>query len=159
MTKLNLFDEFERSVFGDTVGFESLFNRLRSLPGTEHYPYDIEQTDDDHFKITMAIAGFRRDDIEVSVANRRLTIHSLETKPSDEIHHYIHHGISHTSFSRSFELGENIRAVGANMHDGLLSVYLVRETPEREQPKKIPIVDRRPPRTEGATLENSTRFE
>ena len=125
-----------------TVGFDRLFDMLEngaSLVGGENYPpFDLEQDGEDHYRITLAVAGFRPDEIDVT-AQQNLLIVSGRKSEQENGRSYIHRGIAARSFERRFVLGDYVQVKGAEMKDGLLTLELAREVPEELKPKKIEI--------------------
>lgn len=124
-----------------TVGFDRLFEMLEngaSLQNGEGYPpFDLERDGDDRFRITMAVAGFRQDEIDIT-AQQNLLVVSGGKQDSDE-GRYIHRGIAARSFERRFALGDYVQVKNAELRDGLLSIELAREIPEEMKPRKIEI--------------------
>jgi len=124
-----------------TVGFDRLFDLLESgtsMIGGENYPpFDLEQDGEDHYRITLAVAGFKPDEIDVT-AQQNLLIVSGRKAEQDE-RNYVHRGIAARSFERRFVLGDYVKVNSADLKDGLLSIELVREVPEEMRPKKIAI--------------------
>tara|TARA_R110001592_G_scaffold29350_3_gene106486 strand:- start:3144 stop:3629 length:486 start_codon:yes stop_codon:yes gene_type:complete len=119
--------------------FETLLNdkedRFESYP-----PYNIEKSEDDEYLITVAVAGFSEEDINIVVQDDRLTISASRTqKEQGEKKSYLHRGIATRNFDRVFRLADHIRVVDATLDNGLLSVSLVREVPEEKKPRMIPI--------------------
>jgi molecular chaperone IbpA len=136
-----------------TVGFDRLFDLLESgtsmLTGDNYPPFDLEQDGEDRYRISLAVAGFRPDEVDVT-AQQNLLIVSGRKAEQDDDRNYIHRGIAARSFERRFVLGDYVQVKGADMKDGLLSIELAREVPEEMKPKKIEIgsssVDERKPR-------------
>ncbi|MEM8800243.1 MAG: Hsp20 family protein [Pseudomonadota bacterium] len=126
-----------------TVGFENL-NRLVDMASRieqsdlAYPPYDIEKISDDEYSITMAVAGFRREDIDITVQENTLFI-SAKVSGAETEREYLHRGIAKRAFERQFELADTIKVTGAAMNDGLLTVGLVREVPEHKRPRQIEI--------------------
>jgi molecular chaperone IbpA len=124
-----------------TVGFDRLFDLLESsLPSqiTDNYPpFDLVQEDDDHYRISLAVAGFGPEDIDVTV-NQNLLIVSGRKSQEDQSR-YIHRGIAARSFERRFALADYVKVKSADLSDGMLSVELAREIPEEMKPRKIAI--------------------
>ena len=131
------FTPFRRS----TVGFDRLFEMLEngsSFLSTDNYPaFDIEQDGSDRYRITLAVAGFRQDEIDITAKQNLLVVSAK--KPEEEDRKYVHRGIAARSFERRFALGDYVQVRGAEMKDGLLSIELVREIPEEMKPRKIEI--------------------
>ncbi len=125
-----------------SVGFDRLLDLLEngpSLMGGENYPpFDLEQDGQDHYRITLAVAGFRPDEIDIT-AQQNLLIVSGRKGEQENGRNYVHRGIAARSFERRFVLGDYIQVKGADMKDGLLTIELAREVPEELKPKKIEI--------------------
>lgn len=130
-----------------SVGFDR-FDRLFDLAsrvddGASHYPpYDIEKSGDGAYRVTMAVAGFKPEDLDVTVQENTLIV-SGRVKDADKAAeakaHFLHRGIARRAFERRFELADTIKVTGARFEDGLLHVDLARETPEALKPRKIAI--------------------
>ena len=131
------FAPFRRS----TIGFDRLFDLLENSAngqGGENYPpFDLVQIDDNRYRISLAVAGFKRDEIEITAQQNQLVV--TGRRADDESADYIHRGIATRSFERRFGLADHIRVTDADLKDGLLSVDLVREIPEAMKPRKIAI--------------------
>jgi molecular chaperone IbpA len=107
--------------------------------GSDNYPpFDLEQDGDDRFRITLAVAGFKPDEIDVT-AQQNLLVVSGRKSGEDDGRSYVHRGIAARSFERRFVLGDYVQVKGAELNDGLLSIELEREIPEEMKPKKIEI--------------------
>ena len=129
-------------LFRTAVGFDRLTRMLDSAAqysdGDLSYPpYNIEQTDDDHYSVTMAVAGFKPTDIEVVLTEDTLTIKSAPE--GEDKSKWIYKGIARRAFERRFQLAEHIKVENADMSDGLLTIELAREVPEEKKPRRIPI--------------------
>ena len=131
------FTPFRRS----TVGFDRLFELLEngpSLLAADNYPpFDLEHDGEDRYRITLAVAGFGKDEIEVVAKQNLLTVSGR--KPDEQERGYIHRGIAARSFERRFALGDYVRVAGAELRDGLLTIELVREIPDEMKPRRIEI--------------------
>ena len=125
-----------------TVGFDRLFDLLENgtsmMSGENYPPFDLEQDGEDRYRITLAVAGFRPDEIDVT-AQQNLLIVSGRKAEQDDDRNYVHRGIAARSFERRFVLGDYVQVKGADMKDGLLSIELAREIPEEMKPKRIEI--------------------
>ncbi len=130
-----------------TVGFDRLFELMerqaRNAGGDNYPPFNIERRDDDEYCITLALAGFRAEDIEITAQQNLLTIvgRKRDEQPDGEM---LHVGIANRGFERRFELADYVRVENADLKDGLLVIDLVREVPEAMKPKKITIGDKKP---------------
>lgn len=130
-------------LFRTTVGFDRLNQMLdaaQSVDSSGGYPpYNIEKIDDDSYGVTMAVAGFSEDDLDITVKDNVLVVTGrIEAKESNG-KRYLHRGIATRAFERRFELADHIRVTGARLENGLLYLDLVREVPEEMKPRKIAI--------------------
>jgi len=129
-------------LYRSTIGFDRfasmLDHALRSEPTSAGYPpYNIEVLEDEKYTITVAVAGFDQDEIDIQVENGVLTIRG---KKNDDVERkYLYQGIANRSFERKFNLADHIEVTGAALNNGLLSVSLVKEVPEAMKPRKIEI--------------------
>jgi molecular chaperone IbpA len=124
-----------------TVGFDRLFELLENgtslVPADDYPPFDIKHDGADGYRITLAVAGFRQDEIDI-VAKQNLLVVSGR-KAGEEERDFVHRGIAARSFERRFALGDFVQVRGADMKDGLLSIALAREIPEEMKPRRIEI--------------------
>ena len=124
------------------VGFDRLFDLLenqRSFTSGDNYPpFNIERSGDDAYRITVAVAGFKPADIDITAQQNLLVV---QGKKGDETAagQFLHVGIAQRGFERRFELADYVRVENANLEDGLLVIDLVREVPEAMKPKKVPV--------------------
>lgn len=104
-------------------------------------PYNIESLEKDKYQITVAVAGFKREEIEVEAHDNKLTVKGVKATQdsTNESAKYLHKGISDRNFNHSFQLGDHIRVDGADMENGLLSIQLKRVVPDELKPRKIEI--------------------
>ncbi|HVJ01131.1 MAG TPA: Hsp20 family protein [Sphingomonas sp.] len=134
------FTPFRRS----TIGFDRLFDLLeasaRQASGENYPPFNLERLAEDRYRITLAVAGFKSDEIDVT-AQQNLLLVSGKKREENENNpgSYLHLGIANRSFERRFELADFVRVEKADLADGLLTIELVREVPEAMKPKKIPV--------------------
>lgn len=132
-------------LYRSAIGFDHLASLLDSInnsdrSATSYPPYNIELVKDDNYRITMAVAGFGEDDINVEVENNTLTVSSQrQEEGGDNSRNYLHRGIAERNFRRQFKLADHIKVTGANMANGLLHIDLVREIPEAMKPRQIAI--------------------
>ena len=124
-----------------TIGFDRLFDLLENSglgQGSETYPpFDLIQVDNNHYRINLAVAGFARDEIDITAQQNQLVV--TGRKAEDDKVDYIHRGIANRQFERRFGLADFIKVTDADLRDGLLSIDLVREIPEAMRPRKISI--------------------
>ena len=134
------FTPYRRSMVGFDRLFDVLEHNARATASDSNYPpYDIEKSGDDSYRITIAIAGFTRDEIEVIAHQNLLTVaaRKTETVEADETPRYLHRGIANRAFERRFQLADYVRVTAADVADGLLTIDLLREVPEAMKPRKI----------------------
>ncbi|WP_120498739.1 Hsp20 family protein [Kiloniella sp. EL199] len=127
-----------------TVGFDRMMNMLdaSARPDTassSYPPYNIEKTAEHDYRITMAVAGFSRNDLEITIKENSLHVAGKKERDEDDQVTYLHRGIANRSFERSFDLADHIKVTGANLENGLLIIDLTREIPESKKPRNIPI--------------------
>ena len=125
-----------------TVGFDRLFEFLENTGASaENYPpFDIERTGDDAYRITVAVAGFKRTEIDITAHQNMLTVAARKSAPAEgEARHLLYSGIATRAFERRFQLADFVRVTAADLADGLLVIDLVREVPEAMKPHKIAI--------------------
>lgn len=124
-----------------TVGFDRLFDLIEDSmrwSGDDHYPpYNIERTGEDAYRITLALAGFQPDEIQVTAEQNVLTVEGRKAEKGE--HEYLYQGISARPFRRVFNLADYVEVKGASFDQGLLQIDLVRELPELMKPRKIEI--------------------
>ncbi|WP_338245043.1 Hsp20 family protein [Aurantiacibacter hainanensis] len=131
------FSPYRRS----TVGFDRLFDLLESNArnsGDNYPPFNIERRDEDAYRITIAVAGFRPEDLDITAQQNLLTVQGKKRDETPE-GEMLHVGIANRGFERRFELADFVRVDNADLADGLLVIDLVREVPEAMKPKKISI--------------------
>ena len=132
------FSPYRRS----TVGFDRLFDYLENASRAEqdnYPPFDIEKMSDDCYRITLAVAGFKREDIDITAQQNMLVITGRRSESRNRDGNFLHVGIATRAFERRFELADFVRVDRADLADGLLTIDLVREVPEAMKPKKIAI--------------------
>jgi molecular chaperone IbpA len=129
-------------LYRSTVGFDRLFDLLDQTARAEAVPswppYNVEKVGDDHYRITMAVAGFGPDEIEIVQKEDTLLI-SGQKQPEDENVQILHRGIATRAFKQSFDLADYVQVKGASLDNGLLTIELMREVPEEMKPRRIEI--------------------
>ena len=123
------------------VGFDRLFDLLensRVNAGDNYPPFNIERRGDEAYRITLAVAGFKPADIEIT-AQQNLLVVTGKKGDESSAGQFLHVGIAQRGFERRFELADYVRVDAANLEDGLLVIDLVREVPEAMKPKTIPV--------------------
>lgn len=128
-------------LFRTAIGFDRLANALESANRADaggYPPYNIEATGEDQYQITLAVAGFGADEIDIETKDNLLKV--VGRKNADVADRkYLHRGIANRNFERTYQLADYVRVDGAEMKDGLLHVDLVREVPEAMKPRRIAI--------------------
>jgi molecular chaperone IbpA len=122
-----------------TVGFDRLFDLLENQGrngGDNYPPFNIERRGEDSYRITLAIAGFRPQDLDITARQNLLVIQGRR-REEDSDGEMLHVGIANRGFERRFELADYVRVENADLADGLLIIDLVREVPDEMKPKKI----------------------
>ena len=130
-------------LFRSTIGFDRMSRLLDTAlqldeAGATYPPYNIEKRGEDSYRITMAVAGFSEDDLEVTQTESTLVVRG-RAKQEEEHAQFLHRGIAGRAFDRRFQLADYIRVSGASLLNGLLHVDLVREVPEALKPRTIEI--------------------
>ena len=128
-------------LFRSTVGFDRMGRLLATASNTEapsYPPYNIEKVADDQYRVTMAVAGFNADDLDITQNNNTLVVTGNQSKDEDAAK-YLHRGIATRSFERQFELADHVNVTDAGLENGLLVIELKREVPEELKPRKIEI--------------------
>ena len=137
-------------LYRSTVGFDRLFDMLDQTARVEtaaHWPpYNVEKVADDHYRITMAVAGFDSDEIEITQTENTLLI-SGQKQPEQENGQFLHRGIATRAFKQTFNLADYVKVTNAKLENGLLTVDLVREVPEEMKPRRIQIAGGAGPKT------------
>ncbi|MFM4919719.1 Hsp20 family protein [Aeromonas dhakensis] len=127
-------------LYRSAIGFDRLANLIESAAsnGNAGYPpYNIEQLGDSDYRISMAVAGFTQEELELSFQENLLTVKG--NKQVDTERNYLYQGIAERGFERRFQLADYVRVKGADLKNGLLHIDLVREVPEAMKPRKIEI--------------------
>tara|TARA_Y100001937_G_scaffold56170_1_gene77251 strand:- start:273 stop:710 length:438 start_codon:yes stop_codon:yes gene_type:complete len=129
-------------LFKASVGFDNLVNEFFNEPtftnATGYPPYNISKGKDDVYEITLAVAGFKKDDIDIELEDGTLKINGTSNVLDDD-KEYLHKGIAERNFVRTFKLAEYVEVKSAKLIDGILRVSLVRNVPDAMKPQKISI--------------------
>lgn len=128
-------------LYRSTVGFDRVFDLLDTAGKAEtggYPPYNIERIDENDYRVTLAVAGFSEDELDVELHENTLTVTGSRAD-SDDGRTFLHQGIAGRSFQRRFQLAEHVEVAGASLVNGLLNVELRREIPESAKPRKISI--------------------
>ena len=130
-------------LYRSTVGFDRLFNLLDSVNGGEtaqpYPPYNIERTGENAYRITMAVAGFGENELDIQAKENVLTVKGEKRDEKQETREILYRGIAARAFERRFQLADHVEVTGATLENGLLHIDLVREIPEAMKPRKIQI--------------------
>jgi molecular chaperone IbpA len=123
------------------IGIDRELNRFRNaseLAAKQSYPpYNLIKIDDDNYMLTLAVAGFTKKEVDVTLNNGTLTITGVIAE--DDHQEYLHKGIALRKFTRTFALGEYMEVISAEMDNGMLYISVRREIPEEKKPKQITI--------------------
>lgn len=133
---LNL-DPFWRSSIGFDRVLDLMDESLRFQPENNYPPYNIVRTGENSYRLSLAVAGFKPDQISVTVQQNTLVVTGREAQKTE--HDYLHHGIAARDFERRFSLADFVEVKEASFEDGLLQIDLVRELPEAMKPRRIEI--------------------
>jgi molecular chaperone IbpA len=144
-TAFDAFDKMFAPLFQQSVGFDRLYDTMNTAlretsDGGNYPPYDIVQTGEDHYAITLALAGFTTDDIEIQLDNGVLNV-TGDKAPEvlGEGASHLHRGIANRKFCRRFRLTDHILVGDAKLKDGMLTIHLLRELPEALKPRTIEV--------------------
>jgi molecular chaperone IbpA len=128
-------------LFRSSVGFDRIFDLLENATRVQAIdnwpPYNIEKADEDQYRITMAVAGFSPDELNLTSQPNWLVVSGQ--KQGEESTQYLHRGIATRSFERRFELADHVKVKDARLDNGLLTIELVREVPEEMRPRRIEV--------------------
>lgn len=128
-------------LYRSVVGFDRLASLLETAAAdgaTGYPPYNIERTDENSYRIDIAVAGFRPEDLNIEVKENLLTVQG-QKPANDEARRYLHRGLAERNFERKFQLADYVLVESANLADGLLSISLKRELPEALKPRRVEI--------------------
>ena len=132
-------------LYRNTVGFDRFANLLDSALRTEttgasgYPPYNIEATDENNYAISLAVAGFAENELEIEVEKDVLSVRGLKTDDDKKQSNYLYKGIATRNFERKFNLADFVEVKGASLNNGLLNIELVKRVPEAMKPKRIAI--------------------
>ena len=132
-------------LFRASVGFDRLgeimdwVNRTEEGAGTTYPPYNIEKTGEDAYRVSIAVAGFKPEELDINVHRSVLTVSGRTKSESDPGKSFLHRGIAGRAFERRFELADYVKVSKADLENGLLHIELVREVPEEAKPRKVAI--------------------
>ncbi len=137
---MNRFDltPYRRSMVGFDRLFDMIENQNRAQSGDKYPPFNIERRGEDAYRITLAVAGFKPADLDIT-AHQNLLVVSGSKSEDTASGEFLHVGIAQRGFERRFELADYVRVESADLADGMLTIDLVREVPDAVKPKKIAI--------------------
>lgn len=128
-------------LYRNAIGFDRLLNMMEANAAKSssggYPPYNIEQKDENNYRITMAVAGFAEDQLDLMQKDNMLIVKGERKEEGEK--NYVYQGIAERDFERKFQLADYVKVVGASMENGLLHIDLEREIPEAMQPRKIAI--------------------
>ena len=128
-------------LFRSTVGFDRLFDMIETSVRPDWPPYNIEKIGDNQYRISMAIAGFAPDEIEM-VQQGNILLISGQKKAESKHQEMLHQGLASRSFKQTFNLADHVKVTSADLENGLLLVELAREIPEQLKPRRIELTSR-----------------
>lgn len=131
-------------LYRTAIGFDRLADMLTNASRVDsngYPPYNIESLGEDRYRITMAIAGFSEDELDITSEQNTLKVSGSkdENADKDDESEFLYRGIATRSFERHFQLADHVKVEGASLENGLLHIEMVRELPERMKPRKIEI--------------------
>jgi molecular chaperone IbpA len=132
-------------LFRSTVGFDRLNQMIESAFKADertlsYPPYNIVRSGEDDYRIVMAVAGFRKEELSITTQENMLVVTGMHSEKKEaEGETYLHKGIANRNFERKFQLADHVRVVDAGLEDGLLTLTLKREIPEASKPRVVPI--------------------
>ncbi len=130
-------------LYRTSIGFDRLASLMsaatRHDQGNSYPPYNIHMSGEDHYRITMAVAGFAEDELDITTEQSRLTVTGQSKEEQEEQGEYLYRGIATRSFERRFNLADHVKVVNASLENGLLHIDLEREIPEAMKPHTIKI--------------------
>ncbi len=126
-----------------TVGFDHLFELLETAgrpQQNENYPpFNIERVGENNYEVTVAVAGFKPDEIDITAQQNMLVVTGSKNSDSNDNRDFLHMGIASRNFERRFQLADHVHVTAADLSDGLLKIELLREIPDALKPRKIEI--------------------
>jgi len=135
-----------RSVIGSDRMADLIENAMRTEADSGYPPYDIEKTGEDAYRISLAVAGFSGEELNIIAQPNLLIVNGAKAQAGERS--YLHRGIAARNFEQRFELADYVTVQGADLADGLLTIELVREIPEALKPRRIEIAGAEPRRIE-----------
>lgn len=131
-------EDIIKNLLRHAIGYDPLYTFAETANKTNYPPHDVLVTDDNHYRLVLAVAGFSEDQLSVQLERQTLIISGTESDyPAN--YRYAHKGIASRAFSRQFKLGEHIQVVDARLENGLLTIDLERVVPDADKPRRIEI--------------------
>ena len=128
-------------LYRSVVGFDRLASLLETASADAaagYPPYNIERTDENAYRVEIAVAGFRPEELNIEVKENLLTVQGRKTANDDQ-RQFLHRGLAERNFERRFQLADHVKVTGAKLANGLLTIELQREIPEEKKPRAIPV--------------------
>lgn len=146
---MDYLDDFKNFFGSKTVGYDDLFKQIgltanKFQKSFTYPPYNIRKVDDNKYVIEVALAGFGKQDLELTLDNSTLTVKGEMKSETTDDSDYIFKGIAERAFTRSFTLADSVKINNAEMINGMLKIWLERMIPESQKPKKIEIEEKEP---------------
>jgi len=139
--QLSRLDSFNRALIGFDTLFDAMERRYSNSVNNNYPPHNIVKSGENDYQIQLAVTGFKKTEISVTVENNVLTVTGQSTSSEWSPEAYLHRGLATRDFVREFPLAEHIEVVGAQIENGLLIIKLIRNVPESAKPKVIDIVE------------------
>lgn len=142
----SMFKDFDKFF----VGFDDQFNRIAKMHDdlTKHIPnyppYNIKKVDDKTYTIELAVAGFTKQNVDITLEDDRLIVKGFTTDDNEAAEQYLFQGIANRAFTRVFALSDQVEVQSAEMVNGMLKIFLERIIPEHKKPKKIEVAEKKP---------------
>lgn len=125
------FDKLLRDIDKNSIGLDSWFNRIENIQDVSYPPYNLIKNSDSDFRLEIALAGFKQDEIKVFTEENQLIVEA--TKNGEDKKEYVHRGLAQRSFKRAWTLAEDVEVEEVKFEDGILDVHLLRIVPEKYQ--------------------------
>lgn len=139
--QLQRLDSLSRALIGFDTMFDSMERRFAKTESNNYPPHNILRLGDNEYAIQLAVTGFRKSEISVTIEDNVLVVKGENSTTDYAADQYLHRGLATRDFAKEFPLAEHIEVVGAEIQNGMLTVKLVRNIPESAKPKVIDIVD------------------
>ena len=134
-------DALNRALIGFDSMFDSLERRYANSASTNYPPYNIAKVGENRYQIDIAVTGFNKDEVNVTVEANELTVRGERKRDDDAAVEYLHRGLALRDFERAFTLAEHMKVLSASVSNGILHIEIEREIPESAKPRVIDIVE------------------